>query len=128
MAGGQVTINRCPGDPQGLDDSGGTLAEGAPGPGGCEGIGIPDGGQAAGATLGTGGGETGHGAFTDYVALEFGERCHHDEEEFPFYCWAVGSRQCSGENKQAYPLDVEAIGDGEHFLHRPAEPVQFPHA
>lgn len=128
VAGGQVTVNGCAGDSQGFGDLGGAFPVGASGSGGCEGIGIHDGGATAGAALGTGGGEAGHGPFTDHVALEFGESGHHDEEEFPFSGWTVGSRQGSGENAQADPLVVEAVGDGEHFLHRPTETIQFPYA
>ena len=98
VAGGQVAVDGCAGDSQGFGDLGGAFPVGMSGLGGCEGIGIHDGGSAAGAALGAGGGETGHGAFTDHVALEFGERGHHDEEEFPFSRWTVGSCQGSGEN------------------------------
>ena len=123
-----MAVNGCAGYAEGLGDLRGAFPVGASSPGGCQGVGIHDGGAAAGAALGTGRGEAGHGPFTDHVALEFGERGHHDEEEFPLPGRTVGSRQGSGENAQADSPVVEAVGDGEHFLHRPAEAVQFPDA
>lgn len=123
-----MAVDGCPGYSECFGNLGGTLPVGMPGSGGCEGIGIHDCWAAAGAALGGGRGEACHGALADHVALVFGESGHHDEEEFPFSGRAVGSRQCSGENAQADSLVVEAVGDGEHFLHRPAETVQFPDA
>lgn len=123
-----MAVNRCAGDSQGFGDLGGAFPVGVPGSGGCEGISVHDGGATSGAALGAGCGETGQGPFADHVALEFGERGHHDEEEFSFPVRAVGSCQGSGENAQADSLVVEAVGDGEYFLHRPAETIQFPYA
>ena len=116
------------GDTQCLGRLGGTFPVGAFVSGGCEGNGIHDGGATADAALGPGGCEAGHGTFTGHVALEFGERGNHDEKEFRLSGWTVGSRQCSGENTEADSLVVEAIGDGEHYRHRPAETTQFPYA
>ncbi len=128
VAGGQVSVDGCSGDAQCFGDLSGTFPVGVSGSGSGEDIGAHDGGSAAGAALGSGCGEAGHGAFADHVTFEFGERCHHDKEEFPFSARAVGSGQGSGENAQANSLLVESIGDGEYFLHRSAETVQFPDA
>ena len=119
VAGWQVPVDGCAGDAHGFGDLGGAFSVGSSGLGGCEDIGAHDGGSATGAFLGTGGCEASHGPFTDHVAFEFGERGHHDEEELPFSGQAVGS----SENAQADSLVMEAIGDGEYFLHGPTEAV-----
>lgn len=123
-----MSVYGCAGDSEGFGDLGGAFPVGVSGVGGGEGIGIHDGGAPAGASLGAGCGEACHGAFKDHVAFEFGERGHHDKEEFSLSGRGVGSGQGSGENAQADSLVVEAVGDGEHFLHRPTESVQFPYA
>lgn len=64
-------------------------------------------------------------AFTDHVAVRFGEHGHHDGEEFSFSGRAEGSRECSGEKAEASSVALESVGDGEHFLHLPSVTVQF---
>jgi hypothetical protein len=122
-----VPVEGRAGDVERFGDLGGSFAAGEAGGRGGDLVIVHDGGPSADAALGAGGGESGHGALVDHVALELGERGHDGEEELAFPGRGVGARQRAGEDPQRDPALVQLVGQDEDLLDRPAQPVELPH-
>jgi len=89
--------------------------------------GVHDGGSAADAAVGAGGGEPGHGALVDEVAFQLRERGHDGDEELALPAGGVGTGEGSGQHAYADAARVELVGDGQDLLDRSAEAVELPH-